>query len=390
MGGMERRGGHEAAMPAFGLNVGSGASAIRVTQARRDVNTRARLAYRTVSRRARAKILRQAATSVGGGDVPGGGCGCGGDHGGGGGEGGDDKENEFNLNKFFRESGKGWDDVSPDVKHAYEQGQLPSVVVRNDLWLQMNPASKFFVRLGGDAMRARFLADGLFLNKIIIEQAIGLVGKLVAESKGRGEAFWNELDFVGANVVMALLADFGLTYFPAPAVQLSSSKQASAGFIQKALEYGKTLPSSVFQTELPYTMGQRVSTYAFKSVQLFVVGVCCAAIGTALSQFVTLVNSKVSKRNHPAAPVTAAAGKAGAKIAYTAAMYGLFLGLSSNTRYQLVSGIEMHVFPRLFHSAHPLVETAGSFALRFGNTVIGSLNWVWWGKITGAQKKSAH
>ncbi len=49
-----------------------------------------------------------------------------------------------------------------------------------------------------------------------IECGIGVVTKVTAEKTKRGESFWREIDFVGANVVMAIIADFMLTWIPAP------------------------------------------------------------------------------------------------------------------------------------------------------------------------------
>ncbi len=51
---------------------------------------------------------------------------------------------------------------------------------------------------------------------MMIECGIGVVTKVAAERTRRGDSFWNEIDFVGANVMMAILADFMLTWIPAP------------------------------------------------------------------------------------------------------------------------------------------------------------------------------
>jgi hypothetical protein len=48
-----------------------------------------------------------------------------------------------------------------------------------------------------------------------------------AEFTKRGAAFSSELDFVLANVIMALLADFALVYLPAPTIRYTQSKPAA-------------------------------------------------------------------------------------------------------------------------------------------------------------------
>lgn len=52
------------------------------------------------------------------------------------------------------------------------------------------------------------LGDPSFLVKVGIEVGIGLAMKCAAELNKRGENFNAELDFVFANVLMALCADF--------------------------------------------------------------------------------------------------------------------------------------------------------------------------------------
>ena len=68
----------------------------------------------------------------------------------------------------------------------------------------------------GPGFRERLLADPSFPAKVGIECGIGILTKVTAENTKRGAMFWNEIDFVGANVVMAIIADFMLTWLPAP------------------------------------------------------------------------------------------------------------------------------------------------------------------------------
>lgn len=71
-----------------------------------------------------------------------------------------------------------------------------------------------FVDVAG--FRERLLADPSFFTKLGIEVGIGIVTKVTAEYAKRGDNFTNEIDFVAANVVMAIIADFMLTWLPAP------------------------------------------------------------------------------------------------------------------------------------------------------------------------------
>ncbi len=68
--------------------------------------------------------------------------------------------------------------------------------------------------------RERLLADPSFMIKVAIECGIGVCTKCTAEYNKRGENFSKELDFVFANVLMAIVADFMLVWLPAPAFSL--------------------------------------------------------------------------------------------------------------------------------------------------------------------------
>lgn len=69
------------------------------------------------------------------------------------------------------------------------------------------------------------MADPGFMIKVAIEVGIGICTKTTAEYTKRGEYFNSQLDFVAANIVMALIADFMLVWLPAPtfAVKYASS-----------------------------------------------------------------------------------------------------------------------------------------------------------------------
>lgn len=91
--------------------------------------------------------------------------------------------------------------------------------------------------------RDRLLADPSFLFKVGIECGIGIFTKSTAEYKKRGNAFWHELDFVLANVIMALLADFCLVWLPAPTLGLSGG----GNLVKKQGKWIANVPENAFQ-----------------------------------------------------------------------------------------------------------------------------------------------
>lgn len=95
----------------------------------------------------------------------------------------------------------------------------------------------------GAGFRQRLLADPSFLFKVGIECGIGIFTKTTAEYKKRDDAFWHELDFVFANILMAILADFCLVWLPAPTMKFSGAAKAA----QSGPKWMKNIPENAFQ-----------------------------------------------------------------------------------------------------------------------------------------------
>ncbi|KAL3611302.1 hypothetical protein D5086_002322 [Populus alba] len=71
-----------------------------------------------------------------------------------------------------------------------------------------------------------------------------------AEYERRGENFFNELEVVFADVVMAIIADFMLVFLPAPTVSLRSPPAGNAGPIA---QFFHNCPDNAFQLALAGT-----------------------------------------------------------------------------------------------------------------------------------------
>ncbi|KAK4536841.1 hypothetical protein CDCA_CDCA10G2866 [Cyanidium caldarium] len=300
---------------------------------------------------------------------------------------GDDSSDHDDLNEFMRSRAFSWDKIPADVSNAFRAGLITAAVVKNYVYGACNPLSRFLMEHTWRGMRERFLADNLFLTKILIEEGLGICGKLSAEYEVRRGRFFDEIDFVFANLLMALLADFALVYFPAPSVNMavlrgakrSAGAAASSSSWRQALsKWTRNMPSNVFQVDRAYTMQQRAACYFYKVAQLFTVGAACAAIGVALTNTIITARQWLDPGFAPRNPKS--------DIVFTSLMYGVFLGISSGTRYQLVNGIEIHLFPRLLGKAPRLATGIATYLLRWGNTFWGSQQWAMWAMFTGAQK----
>lgn len=287
---------------------------------------------------------------------------------------------DASLSTVLSEHKASINDFPPEVLSAYRANLIPLSAMSNYLIARANPLSRIMLPIG--PMRDRFLADRLFLLKILIEEGIGLCGKLSAEYQQRRSNFWKEGEFVTANLIMALLADFALVFFPAPSVSLAGpSKVTQTGIRAWFSKLSANLPSNIFQTDRPFTLAQRAGGYALKASQLFAVGFLCCFTGVMLTNTLVYIrervdssyNSKTAKQN----PLV------------MSSLYAIFLGLSSGTRYQLVNGVESHIFPRLFAKAPAIVEQCATFGLRYANTFWGSQQWVMFARFTNVQKRAS-
>lgn len=308
--------------------------------------------------------------------------GGGGGSGGGGRGGGRDQPDESDdaLSAVLRESNSSLNDIPHDVMRAYRGGLISPSHVANYLIARGNALSALMMAVGGAGMRNRFIADRLLLLKVAIEEGIGLFGKLSAEYEQRRSRFWDEKEFVFANLLAAILADFALVYLPAPSVRLTDAAPGkSIGAWISNIAAG--LPSNVFQSDRPFTLAQRLGGLGVKSLQLFGVGFVCAFSAIMLTNGLMAVRERLDENYKPITQKQ--------NVLAVPLLYGVFLGVSSCGRYQLVNGVESQIFPRVFAGTPKLVEEVATFILRYANTFWGSQQWVMFARVTNAQKTKA-
>ncbi|KAM7502508.1 hypothetical protein LguiB_001412 [Lonicera macranthoides] len=307
----------------------------------------------------------------GGGNINGGSTG-----GGGGGSGGDGDKNKDESILLLAELGRSLDSLPKDLAAAIESGKIPGSIIERYLELEKSPLMRWLLQFAG--FKERLLADDLFLAKVGIECGVGLFTKTAAEYQRRGEKFFDELEIVFADVVMAIIADFMLVYLPAPTVSLRPPIALTAGPIAKFF-YG--CPDNAFQVALAgtrYSILQRLGAIARNGSKLFAVGTTSSLVGT----FVT--NALINARK--AVDKSAREEVESIPIIPTSLGYGVYMAISSNLRYQVLAGvIEQRLLEPMLHN-HKLVLSAICFAVRTGNTFLGSLLWVDYARFVGLQK----
>ncbi|KAF7824598.1 protein RETICULATA-RELATED 4, chloroplastic-like [Senna tora] len=316
-----------------------------------------------------------APTHLGGG---GGGTGNGGSGGGGGGDGGaDDREhNREEAMLVLAEVGRSLESLPADLAAAIKEGRVPGSIVRRFFDLEKSGVFRWLLNFGG--FKERLLADDLFLAKVAMECGVGIFTKTAAELEKRKENFSKELDFVFADVVMAIVADFMLVWLPAPTVSLRPSLAVNAGPIAKFF-YG--CPENAFQVALAgtsYSLLQRIGAIVRNGAKLFAVGTGASLVGTGVTNALINARKVVDK--------SFAAEAEDLPVLSTSAAYGVYMAVSSNLRYQILAGIiEQRILEPLLHQ-QKLMLSAICFVVRTGNTFLGSLLWVDYARWVGVQR----
>lgn len=298
--------------------------------------------------------------------------------GGGGDDGGADSAGDRNRKEalmVLAEAGRQLESLPKDLAAAIEAGRIPGSVTSRFFELERSPFFRWLMQFGG--FKERLLADDLFLAKVAMECGVGIFTKTAAEYDRRRENFFNELEIVFADVVMAIIADFMLVYLPAPTVPLRPALATSAGSIAK---FFHNCPDNAFQVALSgtsYSMLQRIGAIVRNGVKLFAVGTTSSLVGTAVTN--ALINAR------KAVDKSAADEIANVPILSTSAAYGVYMAVSSNLRYQVLAGvIEQRILEPLLHR-HKVMLSALCFAVRTGNTYLGSLLWVDYARWIGIQ-----
>ena len=266
-----------------------------------------------------------------------------------------------------------------DFGRALSTGVVPASAVLTWLAVETNPIRKLLLYAGGGGFRERLLGDPLFLNKLAIEVGIGVCTKISAEATKRRENFWKETDFVVANVIMAIIADFMLTWLPAPTLPLAPRLGASAS---AAARFWAGVPDNAFQVVSAgrtFTGVQRVAAVVRNGGKLFCVGTAASFIGTGMTNGIISLRKAMD-------PNYAQQGE-DMDLVKQSLSYGLYMSVSSNLRYQVIAGVvEQRMIEPLLHG-FPLASTAASFVVRTGNTFLGSLLWIDFLRIMGLQKQ---
>ncbi|XP_060202061.1 protein RETICULATA, chloroplastic isoform X1 [Lycium barbarum] len=316
--------------------------------------------------------------------------GSGGPGGGGGGgdneDGGDEEEEEFGpLLKFedvMREAEARGAKLPADMIEAAKSVGIRKLLLLR--YLDLQGSAWFGAAMRSCAMlRNRMLADPSFLFKVGTEIVIDTTCATVAEVQKRGKDFWTEFELYAADMLVGVAVNVALVGLLAPYARIGqpSVSQGFVGRFQRA--YG-ALPSSVFEAERPgcrFSVNQRIAAYFYKGILYGFVGFGCGIIGQGIAnmimtakRFVAYGSVKKSEHDVPVPP-----------LIKSAVLWGVFLGVSSNTRLQIVTGLERLVESSPMGKQFPPVAMAFTVGVRFANNVYAGMQFVDWARWSGVQ-----
>ncbi|KAG5515675.1 hypothetical protein RHGRI_036651 [Rhododendron griersonianum] len=280
------------------------------------------------------------------GSADGGGGGSGGDgkfsSGGRGGGGDDSEESDYEEEEFgpvmrfeevMRETEKRGMSLPSDMIEAAKTIGLRSLVLSRYLDLQGSAWPLGFLMRHFGMLRNRMLADPSFLFKVGTEVVIDSCCATFAEVQKRGKDFWAEFELYAADLLVGVVVDIALVGMLAPYTRFGKPSTSSGLFGQINRACG-ALPSSVFEAERPgckFSAKQRIATYFYKGIMYGSVGFGCGLIGQGIANLIMTAkrNIKKSEEDIPVPP-----------LLKSAALWGVFLAVSSNTRYQIINGLE--------------------------------------------------
>lgn len=273
---------------------------------------------------------------------------------------------------------KAIESLPAEMAEALKAGKLPQEILERFLDMDRNPFLSWLLKIGG--FRERLLADPGFMVKVGIEVGIGVCTKATAEYTKRGEDFKSQLDFVLANVIMAIIADFMLVWLPAPTYSAKGGA-AVAGFNPLGKLFAGC-PDNAFQKVppgyAPFSFGQRVGAVVRNGAKLFAVGCCASLLGVGITNTLTAAREMLDPNFVPLNPPQ--------DVLIMSAAYGSYMASSSNLRYQILAGlVEERGIEAVFKS-NPAACAVLSFIVRTGNTFLGSLLWVDYIRLLGFQK----
>ncbi|CAL5229142.1 g12415 [Coccomyxa viridis] len=288
---------------------------------------------------------------------------------------------------ILAKDGTAFEELPKDLQEALQGGAMSAAELRQWLALAARPIlgalSRWF-----PAFRDRLMGNPRFLLVLAIEEIIGCTAKTIAEYQARGKDFWKEIDFVMSDLSLEIIGDFAIVWLLSPKKSFSAAPSGGLSL------FASRLPGHSLQVGA-FPLRYRLASIVLRGSQFFAVGCFASVLGHSLTIHLAekrrqkLVKGKALKQKAgsprllPALPLDEEPEKELAPVARNSICWGTFMATSCNARYQLLNGLEERYLARLIPNKS--LSTAVSALMRFGNTIVGSAQWIFIARQLGLQ-----
>ncbi|EOA23537.1 hypothetical protein CARUB_v10016732mg [Capsella rubella] len=290
------------------------------------------------------------------------------------------------IARVMNAAGRRRDALPPDIQNGLDLGLVSPEVLQNLFDLEQYPLiSELTQRFQG--FRERLLADPKFLNRLAIEEAISITTTLIAQYEKRKENFFEELDYVITDTVRGSVVDFFTVWLPAPTLSFLSYADETTGpdSIESLKGLLGSIPDNAFQKSLAgreWTLNLRIASVVVGGLKLAGVGVVSSFAAVGGSNALNVVRKFIKPE------LVVAQKPKRSPLLKTAMVYGGFLGVSANIRYQIIAGLIEHRLSDEL-SSQPLLVNTISFVVRTLNSYFGTQQWIDLARSTGLQTQKS-
>lgn len=250
-----------------------------------------------------------------------------------------------------------------DMKAALAYGSLTREALRRYHDALKRPFLRLLLAI--PAFRSRFLADPQFLFKLLVQEVVGNGTALAGEIAVRGHDIVHELEYVASDLIVGTVIEAAFVWLLTPTLTLPPA--ASASWLSR---YLASLPAHAFQHASAlqsFSATQRVASFVYGAAQYAAIGFAGGVVGTAITYALLELRKQVDPAYSPARPMP--------PVIPNSLGWAAFMGVSCNTRFQLVEGLELAVAKLFARSSKSLVN-GGIVALRFANNYYGGVQFV--------------
>lgn len=315
------------------------------------------------------------ASAIGGGNNGDNNNGNGGGGGGGGGDDGEEEEEFLNLQQAEELAAAKGVELPADYAAIASEGGIRGSVLTQYCALATGGYFTSLFSRSIPAFRDRLIADKLYFYKLLVEIVIDSGCATVAEVRKRGDEFWNEFEFYLSDMLVGLVMDVVLVSLLAPVAVAGRKRSVPTG---KLRQWSSQLPSAVFEKSVDkkYTVGDRVGCYIARGLEYALAGIACGFVGQGIASGLMTAKRQYlgSKEGDVEVP----------PVFESALVWGAFMGLSANTRYQIVFGLE-RVVDETIARRIPQIAYLTTLGIRFVNNIIGGEQFIDMARWAGVQ-----